>query len=66
MAVILLKRSATASSVPATGNMTVGELAINTADGKLFMKKGDNTVVDITGGTSLIAKSMSYAMLWGR
>jgi hypothetical protein len=67
MATILLKRSTTASSVPSAANMTVGELAINTTDGKLFMKKSDNSVIDITGGSSVsAAKTISYAMIWGR
>lgn len=67
MAVILLKRSTTASAIPAAANLTLGELAVNTTDGKLYMKKGNGTIVDITGGTSLsAAKSISYAMVWGR
>jgi hypothetical protein len=69
MAVIVLKRSTTASAIPAAANLTLGELAVNTTDGKLFMKKGDGTVIDITGGSSAgtsAAKSISYAMIWGR
>ena len=38
---IKLRRSATAGSVPTTGNLALGELAMNTADGKLFMKTDD-------------------------
>lgn len=41
------KRSATASSVPSTGSLSAGELAVNTADGKLFLKKDDNTIVQV-------------------
>lgn len=45
---ILHKRSGTASAVPAAADLSLGELAINTADGRLFLKKGDGTVVDVT------------------
>jgi len=47
---IRFKRSATPGSVPAAASLVTGELAINTADGKLFTKKSDNTVVELTGG----------------
>lgn len=45
---ILLKRSSTPSAVPTASDLVAGELAINTADGRLFLKKGDGTVVDVT------------------
>lgn len=48
--IILHKRSSTASATPSAGSLTVGELAINTADGKVFTKKSDGTVVEIGGG----------------
>lgn len=35
------KRSATASAIPSTANLQLGELAINTYDGKVFLKKND-------------------------
>jgi hypothetical protein len=41
------KRSATASSVPSTGSLSAGELAVNTADGKVFLKKDNNTIVQV-------------------
>ena len=48
---ILLKRSTTPAVVPAPGELVIGELAINAADGKLFTKKVDGTVGEIgTGG----------------
>jgi hypothetical protein len=49
---IKLKRSAVSGRIPATGDLALGELAINTYDGKLFMKKNDGTesIVDITSG----------------
>ena len=47
---ILHKRSSTASATPSAGSLVAGELAINTADGKLFTKKDNGTVVEIGAG----------------
>jgi len=41
---ISLYYSSTASNVPTAGNLVAGELAINTADGKLFYKDSSNVV----------------------
>lgn len=35
---IRLKRSATPGAVPAAGQLVLGELAINTADGRVYLK----------------------------
>lgn len=43
---ILLKSSSTAGAVPAAGSLTVRELALNTADGRLFTKTGAGSVVE--------------------
>ena len=56
---IKLKRSATAGNTPTTSQLALGELGINTTDGKLFLKKsvsGTESIVDVgglplTGGT---------------
>lgn len=47
---ILLKRNTTPAVVPAPGELVIGELAINAADGKLFTKKVDGTVGEIGAG----------------
>lgn len=50
-----LKRSAVAGKVPATTDIDLGELAINTYDGKLYLKKnvgGVETIVDVTASAS--------------
>ena len=39
MSTIKLRRNTTPGSIPTTGNLAVGEVALNTADGKLFFKK---------------------------
>ncbi|MGJ8561566.1 MAG: hypothetical protein ACSHX3_15155 [Litorimonas sp.] len=40
---IRLKRSAIATKVPTTAQLDLGELAINTRDGKLFLKRADGS-----------------------
>lgn len=49
---IKLKRSSTASAAPTTGDLALGELAINTYDGKVYLKKDDGTesIVEIGSG----------------
>lgn len=61
---ILHKRSSTASAVPSAGSIALGELAINTADGRLFLKKGDGTVVDVTsiGGIQGLTEALAGKM----
>lgn len=55
---IKLKRSATSGAVPTTSSLALGEVAINTHDGKMYIKKDDGTasVVEIgatgSGGTA--------------
>lgn len=50
---IKIKRSSVQGKVPTTNDLQLGELAINTYDGKLYTKKsvsGVDTVVEISGG----------------
>lgn len=60
---IKIRRSAVASAVPTTGQLALGELAINTFDGKLFLKKdnGSESIVEIGagGGSVTIASSVA-------
>ena len=42
---IRLRRSNTAGAIPTDSNLNLGELAINTADGALYFKKSDGTVI---------------------
>ena len=51
---IKLRRSATQGAIPTTSNLDLGELAINTFDGKLYVKKtaGSNTRVVQVGSSS--------------
>ena len=49
---VKLKRSAVQGRVPTTSDLSLGEIALNTYDGKLFIRKDDGTasVVEIGGG----------------
>lgn len=54
---IQLKRSDVPGRVPVSADLAVGELAVNTADGKLFVKLADGSVVQVggSGGGSVVA-----------
>ena len=41
--IIRMKRSSVATKVPTTAQLDLGELAINTRDGKLFLKRADGS-----------------------
>lgn len=49
---IKLRRSAQQGAVPTTAQLDLGEVAINTYDGKLFIKKNNGTesIVEIGAG----------------
>jgi len=51
---ILHKRSSTPAGTPNTGDLSLGELAVNTYDGKLYMKTDDGiggiAIVEVGGG----------------
>lgn len=47
MATIKLKRSTTTGVVPTSSDLDVGEVGVNTADGKLFTKHTDNSIKEL-------------------
>jgi len=50
---IKIRRSAVSGKTPAVGDLELGELAVNTYDGKLFTKKsagGTDSIVEIGAG----------------
>lgn len=49
---IKIKRSAVSGKVPTTGDLQLGELAVNTFDGKLYTKKDNGTVTIVEIGAS--------------
>ena len=42
--VVKLKRNTTNTTAPTTSDIVVGELAISAVDGKLYLRKTDNTI----------------------
>lgn len=49
---IRIKRSAVSGAIPTTAQLALGELAINTADGKIYLKKDDGTESIVEIGAS--------------
>ena len=61
---VVLKRSAVEGKTPTTGDLALGELAINTYDGNLFFKKDSGTasimsVATLTGTQTLTNKTLT-------
>lgn len=52
MALLKFKRSAVAGKVPSLSDLPLGELALNTFDGKIYMRKdnGIASIVEVAGG----------------
>jgi len=52
---ILLKRSSVQNKAPLVSDLSLGELGINTYDGKLYLRKnnGVDSIVDITGNETI-------------
>lgn len=45
--IVQIKRSETANAIPSVGDIAVGELAVNLADGILYSKKTDGSIIEI-------------------
>ena len=45
--VIKLKRSSTINSAPTTSDLEFGEVAVNSADKKIYMRDGENSITTI-------------------
>ena len=64
---VKLKRSNTADNIPTTAQLASGELAMNTRDGKLYMRKyidgtdGNDTIIDPVGAASASSHSHTGA-----
>ena len=60
---IVLKRSATADAAPTTSDLELGELALNTYDGKIYMKKtvnGTSSIVNLSGAVAPTSSAFSH------
>jgi len=47
--VVQLKRSETSGSIPTASDIAVGEIAVNLADGALYSKKTDGSIIEVGG-----------------
>ena len=63
MATVKLKNSTVASKVPTAAMLVLGELAVNTADGKLYIKLNDGSIVcvgqSVTGNWSIASLTVT-------
>ena len=57
--VILPKRSENALAVPGTGDLAVGELAMNVTDGKFYTKTSGGTVKEIGGAGAVTLQDVT-------
>jgi hypothetical protein len=67
---VVLKRSAVQGKAPVVGDLSLGELAVNTYDGNLFFKKDNGTasivsVATLDGTQTLTNKTLSSVVLTG-
>ncbi len=56
---IKLKRSSVAGKVPTAAQLEAGEIAINTADGKLYFERDDSTIQTIVTTNAVITGSLN-------
>ena len=61
--VIKLKRSGTAGATPSTSDLALGEVGINTYDGKMFIKKNDgsDSIVEIGSSDTVFTTTTTTA-----
>ena len=56
------KRSETASSAPSPSDLEEGEIAVNSADQKIYTKKSDGTVVEVANAAGGDGASQGFAI----
>lgn len=66
--VIKVKQSSVAGKVPTTAQLQLGELAVNTTDGKLYFKKnvsGSESIVTLTPSAAPTAQGEN-TLMWSQ
>ena len=65
---IKLKRSSVSGNTPSTSDLELGEVAINTYDGKMFIKKNDgsDSIVEIGGGSGTVTEAFKTIAVSGQ
>jgi hypothetical protein len=51
--VVKIKQSSVAGKVPSASDLEQGELALNTADVKLYSKNGSGSIITLASGTAV-------------
>tara|TARA_B100000073_G_scaffold342427_1_gene345522 strand:+ start:2670 stop:2864 length:195 start_codon:yes stop_codon:yes gene_type:complete len=59
---IKLKRNTTNTTAPTTDDIVVGELAVSAVDGKIYLRKTNNDIVDVAGAAVDEAIAMAIAL----
>ena len=60
--VIKPKKSETASAVPTTSDLAVGEICINVTDQKIYTRKSDDTIVVVSEPGATIQQATAKAV----
>jgi hypothetical protein len=60
--VFKLKRNETNTNAPTTSDIVVGELAVSAVDGKIYLRKTNNDIVDVAGAAVDEAIAMAIAL----
>ena len=55
--VIKPKKSETGSAVPSTSDLALGEMAVNTADKKIYVRNSGGTVVEVANGAGGVSEA---------
>ena len=65
---IKLKRSSVSGNTPSTSDLELGEVAINTYDGKMFIKKNDgsDSIVEIGGSSGTVTEAFKTIAVSGQ
>tara|TARA_Y100001934_G_scaffold120684_1_gene147493 strand:+ start:200 stop:418 length:219 start_codon:yes stop_codon:yes gene_type:complete len=59
--VIKPKKSETGSAVPSTSDLALGEMAVNTADKKIYVRNSGGTVVEVANGAGGVSEATATA-----
>jgi hypothetical protein len=60
--VVKIKQSSVAGKVPSAGDLEQGELALNTADVKLYSKNGSGSIITLASGAETAVTETVYDM----
>ena len=63
--VIKLKKSETAASVPDTGDLVVGEVAINTVDQKIYVRDSSDNIVTVANAGETLGTVLAMSVALG-